>query len=299
MAHREGLESHLPADGDGPLTVTRVKGTPISYRGEVATLGRPGRFDFTDAACALLTVGALAEARAAAGRIEDDRSVAYRDIGAWLADQGDTEEFFSDWKHYAAGRDRHGMAELRRRLVVGVAGQEGWRAALAVTNDKRIGPDFARYAFESCPVTALDGLRRAVAGVLSELDQLTVLARAVRLASGHDPERDHPLPGEIVDRIVAVDPVDRATMRWRDAELFGLWTAYGEQVTLDRVRAAVRTRGSAGCWPATSNRPRPPRRSCGRSSPNAGGPRDSSRAGRGRRSCGRGASPSDRGAGCG
>jgi len=30
-------------------------------------------------------------------------------------------------------------------------------------------------------------------------------------------------------------------MRWRDGELFGLWPAFGEQATLDRVRAAVRT----------------------------------------------------------
>lgn len=29
-------------------------------------------------------------------------------------------------------------------------------------------------------------------------------------------------------------------MRWRDAELFDLWPAYGEQATLDRVRKAGR-----------------------------------------------------------
>lgn len=278
IAPRDGvlhlLAAHLPAVGDGPLTVTRVRGTPVSYRAQVTSLGRPGRFDFADAACALLAVGALAdadvealagllpsycgirrqqvlnrlaagelaEARAVAGRIEHDRSVAYRDIGAWLADRGDAAGFFSDWKRYEAGRDRHGMAGLRRRLVVGVAAHEGWRAALAVAGDKRIGPAYARHAFESWPVADLDGLRRAVTGVLSELDELSVLATAVRLASGHNPERDHPLLGEIVDRIIAVDPAtDRATMRWRDAELFGLWPAYGEQATLDRVRAAVRT----------------------------------------------------------
>lgn len=119
IAPRDGilrrLEAYLPADGDGPLTVTRVKGTPITYRSEVHQLGRPGRF--------------------------------------------------------------------------GAAREEGWRAALAVTNDKRIGPGFARFAFEAYPVGDVEGLRRVIAGVLSEQDALTVLARAVRLASGHNPER--------------------------------------------------------------------------------------------------------------
>lgn len=269
------LADHLPVDGDGPLTVTRVKGTPVSYRAEVRRLGRPGPFDFADAACALFAVGALddadvealagflpaysgvrrqqvlnrlatgdlAEARAAAGRIADGLEwVGYRDIGAWLADRGDTGEFFTDWKRYAAGQDRQGITELKRRLVVGVAGKDGWSAGLAVTADRRIGPAFARFAFEAYPVDDVEGLRGAVAGVLSERDELTVLARAVRQASGHNPARDHPLLGEIVDRIIAVDPTtDKATMRWRDDELFGLWPAYGERATLDRVRAAVRT----------------------------------------------------------
>jgi hypothetical protein len=30
-------------------------------------------------------------------------------------------------------------------------------------------------------------------------------------------------------------------LRWRDADLFVLWPAYGEQATRDRVRATVRT----------------------------------------------------------
>lgn len=255
------LETHLA----GPPTVTRVKGTPIPYPSAVAALGR--RFDFADAACVLLAAGELDDAdvealaeflpsycgirrqqvlnRLAVGDLAGARaaatdSMAFRDIGAWLADRGDAAEFFGDWKRYEAGRDRHGMADLRRRLVAGVAANAGWRAALAVTGDKRIGPAFARYAFSF--VTDLDELRGAVAGVLSELDELSVLAGAVRQASGHNPVRDHPLLGEIVDRIIAVDPTtDKATMRWRDGELFGLWPAYGDQATLDRVRAAVRT----------------------------------------------------------
>lgn len=273
------LVSRLPPEGDGPLTVTRVRARPGSYRSAVDSLGRPGRFDFGDAACALLAVGSLDDsnlealvellpghcgvrrqqvlnrlaaddlsgARAAAERIADGLSwVGYRDIGGARASRGDADGFFSDWKRYAPGRDRTVMVELKRQLVTGVARNQGWRAALALTEDKRIGPGFARFAFTAFPVGDIDGLSRVfagdAAGVLSEMDEVSVLAEAVREASGHNPERDHPLLGGIVDRIIAVDPtVDKATMRWRDAQLYYLWPAYGEQATLDRVRAAVRT----------------------------------------------------------
>jgi hypothetical protein len=128
-------------------------------------------------------------------------------------------------------------------LVTGTARAAGWRAALAASEDPRVGPGFARFAF--CTLD-IEDLRRVLtgeaAGVLSETDELTVLADAVRIASGHNPGHDHPHLAEIVDRIIAVDPAtDKATMRWRDAELFGLWPAFGNQATLDRVRAAVRT----------------------------------------------------------
>lgn len=275
------LVARLPADADegGPATVTRIKGRTRAYRSVVSSLGRPPGFDFGDAACALLAVGALTDpdvetlaeflptycgvrrqqvlnrlaaddlagARAAADRIADGLAwVGYRDIAGALADRGDAAGFFALWKSYAAGRDRDGMADLKRRLVTGVARQAGWRAALAVTEDKRVGAGFARFAFSAFPAGDVEELRHVLAGeaagFLSEMDELTLLARAVRQASGHNPERDHPLLADIVDRIIAVDPtIDKATMRWRDAELFGLWPAYGEQATLDRVRAAVRT----------------------------------------------------------
>ncbi len=271
------LADRLPADGDdGPLTVLRVKGAPSVYRRAVTTLGRPARFTFGDAACALLAVGALTDpdvdaleeflpsysgirrqqvlnrlrendlagARAAADRIANGFAwVGYRDIAATFAERGDTTAFFADWKHYSAVLDRHGMADLKRKLVTGVAEGQGWRAALAVTKDKRIGPAYARFAFCALPIEALqEVLAGDAAGVLSELDECSLLAAAVRAASGHNPDRDHPLLGAVVDRIIAVDPTtDKAVMRWRDGELFGLWPAYGEQATLDRVRAAVRT----------------------------------------------------------
>lgn len=276
------LVSRLPAEGDGPPTVTGVKSRPLGYRLVVASLerrGRRGRFDFADAACALLAVGALddaeveslieplpahcgirrqqvlnrlatgdlAGARAAADQIADGLSwVGYRDIAAVVADRGDAKAFFASWKRYAAGQDRNGMVELKRRLVSGVARNQGWRAALAVTDDKRVGAAFAKCAFAAFADGEVDELQRVLAGeaagILSEQDELSLLAQAVRAASGHNPERDHPLLGGIVDRIIAVDPTtDKTTMRWRDGELFALWPAYGEQATLDRVRAAVRT----------------------------------------------------------
>ncbi|OLF16275.1 hypothetical protein BU204_17955 [Actinophytocola xanthii] len=259
--------------------MTRIKGRTLPYRAVVSGLGRPGRFTFGDAACALLAVGALGDpdverlvrflpahtgvrrqqvlnrlavgdltgAGAAADRIADGLSwLGHRDVGAVLAARGDAEGFFAGWRRYAASQDRQGMAELKQHLVAGVAHRDGWRAALAVTRDRRIGPALARFAFQPFLAGDVEGLRHLLAGdaagILTETDELSLLAGAVRAASGHNPEHDHPLLGEIVDRIIAVDPTtDKATMRWRDGALFGLWPAYGDQATLDRVRAAVRT----------------------------------------------------------
>jgi len=270
------LAALLPATGDGPRTVTRVRGAAVPHRSVVSSLNRPGRFDFSDAACALLAVGALTDAdvdaldellphysgirrqqvlnRLAAGDLPAARDAAdlmgdlswvgHRDIGGALADRGDATEFFAGWKNYAASQDRNGMADLKRRLVTGVATSQGWQAAVAVTRDKRIGPAYARHAFDDFPT--VEGLQEVLAGeaagILSEMDECTVLAKAVRRAAGRNPTQDHPSLKGIVDRIIAVDPTtDKATMRWRDGELFGLWPAFGEQATLDRVRAAVRT----------------------------------------------------------
>lgn len=273
------LVAKMPAVGDGPSVVARVQAHPQPYRSEVHVLGLPGGFEFGDAACALLAIGALDDedlgrlsghlpeycgaprqqvlnclarddvhaAHAAAYRIADGLSwVGHRDIGAVHADRGNAAGFFADWRRYAAGHDRDGMVDLKTRLVIGVARQDGWRAALGVAEDKRIGPKFARYAFDTFLDGDVDGLLRLyagdAAGILSEQDQLTTLAQAVRAASGHNPERDHPRLAAIVDRIIAVDPTtDKAAMRWRDSELYSLWPAFGDRATLDRVRAAIRT----------------------------------------------------------
>ena len=41
------------------------------------------------------------------------------------------------------------MADLKATLVSAVARRQGYQAALAVSKEKRIGPDFARYAFDA------------------------------------------------------------------------------------------------------------------------------------------------------
>ncbi|TQS46032.1 hypothetical protein [Cryptosporangium phraense] len=272
------LGDRLPATGDGPPTVTRTLGAPRPFRDVVRSLGRPGPFRFADAACALLAAGALDDsdvdelvallpgtcgirrqqvlnrltaddlegALAAADRIPGDTGWAgHRDVAAVLADRGDAAGFFAGWKRYAAGQHRDGMAALKGRLVTGVARAQGWPEALAVTQDKRIGPGFASDAFSAFGAD-VEGLSQVLAGeaagVLPEIDELSVLVPALVAASGRDPERDHPLLAPILDRIVAVDPTtDKATMRARDHLLFSLWPAIGEHPTLDRVRKAVRT----------------------------------------------------------
>jgi hypothetical protein len=275
MVLRE-LQAHLPADGDGPMTVTRVLGPAQPYRVEVNLLRQRGVFRFADAVCALLAIGALTDddvetllpclpascgigrqqvlnrlaggdvagARVAADRIRGDTGwKGHRDVAAVLADRGDAAGFFAGWRSYAATKDRHDMTGLKRRLVEGVARVAGWEAALALTADKRLGPAFAVHAFTAFGGD-VDELRQVLAGtgVLSELDQLTLLAEAVRVASGKDPTRNHPHLDELVDRIIAFDAsTDRATMRTRDWLLFSLWPAMGEKATLDRVCKAIRT----------------------------------------------------------
>ncbi|NEW38207.1 hypothetical protein GV794_18580 [Nocardia cyriacigeorgica] len=257
------LEVRLPPDGDGPRTVTRALGPVESYRETVRVLGLPRRalFDFDDAACALIAVGALAAddvedlapflptwcgyrrqlvlnrlaagdlagARASAAELEDEyRWRAYRDIGAELAVRGDATGFFAEWRHYAIAREREDLAELAKLLVAGVAGREGWNPAPA----GGLVEDLQR---------VVDG---HAAGVLPELDQLVLLSAAIRSVTDPCPQRDHPLLDRVVDRLVAIGPAaGKAAVHRRDAELAALWPAIGNRDTLARIRQAVQTPG--------------------------------------------------------
>jgi hypothetical protein len=190
-----------------------------------------------------LAAGDLAAAARHAAAMGSNAWVGHREIGAAHATAGDAAAFFAGWKSYNAREARNRIADLKRTLVSAVAGRQGWQAALAVTKDKRIGPDFALYAFDA--EADVDGLLALfggdAAGVLTQADELVVLVRAVCAATPRNPDRDHPRLAEIVDRIITVEPSTKDTMRWRDGQLFRLWPAIGEQPTLDRVRKAVRT----------------------------------------------------------
>jgi hypothetical protein len=272
------LGAHLPGDGDAGAAhqdvTTRVRSSPIELRSLARRLWRAESFDVADTACALLAAGVLhaSAAERIAGRLPPysgfrrqlvrnslatgdlvsagehaaamgpNAWVGYREIGAAHAAAGDAVAFFAGWKRYNAREARNHLAELKRTLVSAVAHRQGWPAALAVTNDRRIGPEFALYAFDAeADVDALLALFSGdAADVLTPTDELVVLARAVRAATPRNPEHDHPRLAEILDRILAVPPSTKDTTRWRDGQLFRLWPAIGEQSTLDRVRKAVR-----------------------------------------------------------
>jgi|SRR5215217_7006729 len=275
------LHTRLPPQGDGPLVMCRILGYLQPYRVEVDLLSdERGCFSFSDAACALLAIGSLTEndveellphlpsysgfqrqlirnylaadnfdrALVEADRIPDDQSwTGYREIAAKLAKRADTQGFFALWKHYAAGKDRDWMEDLKASLVRNVARQQGWKAAITLTSHKRLGAKFVGDAFAGLPeMTDVDQLYRLfndeAAGILSETMELSLLASAVRASTPTNPDQNHPLLDHIVDRIMAVDSNDKAITYWRDDELFYLWPAYGEKATLDRVRKSVRSR---------------------------------------------------------
>ncbi|MBF6343121.1 hypothetical protein IU409_06295 [Nocardia cyriacigeorgica] len=255
------LEDRLPAEGDGPPTVTRALGPIESYRDTVRALGRApsGRFEYEDAICALIAVGAVPADEAddlapflpawsgfrrqlvlnsiAAGDLDGTRSLAaglddehrwraYRDIGAELAARGDAPGFFAEWRNYAIARDRDDLAELAKLLVV--AGRE-----------------------EGAPGAGADvveGLQRVLhrdaAGLVPELDQLILLSAVIRSVSEPEPQHNHPLLDDVVDRLVAIGASSGpAVAARRDALLAYLWPAIGDHATRDRVRDAIRTPG--------------------------------------------------------
>lgn len=255
------LEDRLPIEGDGPSTVTRALGPIGSYRDTVRALGQSpsGRFEFEDAACALIAVGAVTAEesddlvpflpawsgfrrqlvlnRIAAGDLDGARSLAaglddehrwraYRDIGAALAARGDAPGFFAELRNYAIARDRDDLAELAKLLVV--AGRED--------SGSGAGAD------------VVEGLQRVLvrdaAGLVPELDQLILLSAVIRSVTEPDPQHNHPLLDGVVDRLVAIGASSGpAVVARRDALLVYLWPAIGDHATRDRVREAIRTPG--------------------------------------------------------
>ena len=273
------LDALLPADGDGPVVATRALSETNSLRTELERMHR-APFKFEDAACVLLIAGAISIGEAeqiipeltpvfaaglrraivlrllaegdvqgatrAAAECGDRAYCAHRDIGAYFARRGEHEEFLSRMKSFGPGKDKVQLSSLKRDLVSGIAEREGWRAGVAVADDKRLTGEFRGSAFfpiaRSGDVEGLMAIFTDNPDLLPELSQLGLLTTAMRAATPVPPTADHPLLAEIVDRIIAIDPkADKSTMQSRDGMLSSLWTSIGEQQTLDRVRAAIRT----------------------------------------------------------
>jgi hypothetical protein len=276
------LRSHVTTDGDTPWVVTRILVHQIRLDPRyVEQIGR-GFFEFSDAACALVACGALSideareiiasnstfdgrglrrqiamtlrdrdsleEARAEADRIGEYSWSAHRDIAWKLAVEGNHEAFFEHWRSYAAGKERHTMARLKWTLVWGVAEKRGWQAAVDfAVAEKRLGAGFrgvgiSQAAETMSPDQLIEFFAHEAREVITEQGELNLLVAALLRAAPRNPTSEHPLLRQIIDRIIAIDPlIDKATMRSRDTLLSRLWPAMADVETLKRVRKGIRT----------------------------------------------------------
>jgi hypothetical protein len=276
------LRSRVTIDGDTPWVVTRILLHQIRLDpGYVEQIGRDF-FEFGDAACALVACAALSldeareiidsmptydgrslrrqiamtlrdrdrldEARTEADSIGAYSWSAHRDIAWKLAVEGDHEAFFKHWADYAAGKERHTMAQLKSTLVWGVAEKHGWEAAVDFAQaEKRLGAGFrgvgiSQAAETMSPDQLMEFFAHEAREVITEQGELNLLVAALRRAAPRNPTSEHPLLRQIIDRIMSIDPlIDKATMRSRDSLLFGLWPVMADVETLKRVRKGMRT----------------------------------------------------------
>lgn len=197
--------------------------------------------------------GAMQEA--ASPHFNDEQWVGWRAIGEHHAAQADAAAFLALWPQYESRRERHWMDDMRRQLVKAVSRAHGWRHALALTRDKRIGTQGHVHGMafvalqplaQETPVTELDHLL-ATAPELAELGALDALARlqllvdAMRAGAPRAPLNDHPALDAVLTRIIAIDPTaSREQSRHRDWLLTSCWPLIGDTATLKRVRAAIR-----------------------------------------------------------
>lgn len=169
----------------------------------------------------------------------------WRSIAAYHAANGDASSFLRLWSRCDARQDRVEMRRLKEQLIRSLAVREGWRAAVEVCDDKRIGDAFRRHAFEP-PASGYYDLHALfsgeAAGVLDEVGELHALVAAVASESPRPPTENHRGVEDLLTRISALDPdVSRAAMRERDHLLFDLRGAVGDEGTLARLRAELRT----------------------------------------------------------
>ncbi|MDP9916910.1 hypothetical protein J2W24_002559 [Variovorax boronicumulans] len=193
---------------------------------------------------------------AASPHFGDAQWVGWRAIGEHHAAHADARAFLTLWPNYASRHERHWMDTLRRQLVKAVSRRHGWRDALALTRDKRIGTKghvhgMAFIALQplakETAVRELDHLL-ATAPELAEPDtsldalaRLQLLVDAMRASTPHAPADDPPALDAVLARIIAVDAtVSKEQSRRRDWLLMDCWPLIGDAATLKRVRAAIR-----------------------------------------------------------
>ncbi|MDR0439731.1 MAG: hypothetical protein LBI59_01925 [Candidatus Accumulibacter sp.] len=181
----------------------------------------------------------------------DEAWVGWRAVGEHFAAAADAKSFLALWPKYQARQGRDWMDDMRRSLVAAVSRARGWREAVALTRDKHIGNKGHFYGMLYVALTpfAESGdtktLRRlfdepALAG-LDEFGRLQLLVDAMCAAMPGPAQTDHPELGEILARIIAIDPaVSKQQSRQRDGLLLDCWPVVGEPATLKRLRAAIR-----------------------------------------------------------
>ncbi|MDR2007045.1 MAG: hypothetical protein LBP78_07380 [Acidaminococcales bacterium] len=178
--------------------------------------------------------------------------VNWRAVGEYYAMRADVKSFLSLWKKYSARQERFWMDTMRRALVEAVSKAQGWREAVKLTRRGEIGSkahELGMIYVALSPVAATGdtaALRKLFEtgecpAELSEIAKLWLLLDVLSVTTPHPPQFDPPELGEIIARIVAVDPtVSKQQSRNRDLLLMECWPLIGGKTTLERVRAAIR-----------------------------------------------------------
>ncbi|WP_406281117.1 hypothetical protein OH799_16175 [Nocardia sp. NBC_00881] len=201
---------------------------------------------------ALLGVGEIARAEQISDTLEpfrgrDQRFLGHRRIAYRFARQGDAAAFFGRWPRLDPRQERHHMGELKKTLVESVGGGHGWREAIKVTGDRRLGPAYRINAFaDLAEAGEVEQLRELfstteASGLLRVTDELAVLSRALVAKATRTGVATHEPFTAILHRIIAIDPSDKQAMRERDGMLLTLWPAYPGLDTLALARKSART----------------------------------------------------------
>jgi len=205
----------------------------------------------------LLADGDLSAAMEAAAspNFDQEQWVGWRAIGEYHAARADAFAFLSLWPKYEARQEREWVDNMRRQLVDAVSRTYGWRDALALTRDKRIGVKghvhgmayvALRPLTEKTTVSEVNQLLGTASELvqfdaLNDLARLKLLVDALRASTPRAPADDPPGLDAVLSRIIAVDPTaSKQQSQRRDWLLMDCWPLIGNAATLKRVRAAIR-----------------------------------------------------------